>query len=119
RGQSFNERTVPYATWREALRTMCLLVDVTDEEAGILMPIVPEIQDLLGRPVKTPQEIDPASAKARLFAAIEAVFAKLTQPCLLILEDIHWASESLELLRRIVNLLPQIPLLLVASFRDD
>lgn len=119
RGQSFNERTVPYATWREALRTLCLLVDVTDEEAGILMPIVPEIQDVLGRPVTMPQEIDPASAKARLFATIEAVFAKLTQPCLLVLEDIHWASESLELLRRIVNLLPQIPLLLVASFRDD
>jgi predicted ATPase len=119
RGQSFMERAAPYATWRDTLRSLCLLVEVTDDEAGVILPLVPDVDQLIGRPVTPPPELDPAATKARLFNIIEGIFTKLTQPSLLLLEDVHWANESLELLRRIVKLAPRIPLMIVATFRDD
>jgi tetratricopeptide (TPR) repeat protein len=48
------------------------------------------------------------------------VFRSLEQPTVVILEDLQWANdENLELLRRLIPLTTDHPLLLIASYRDD
>jgi class 3 adenylate cyclase/tetratricopeptide (TPR) repeat protein len=46
--------------------------------------------------------------------------AARTRPMVLVYEDLHWADEStLLLLRHLGNRLPQLPLLVVGTYRDD
>jgi DNA-binding CsgD family transcriptional regulator/tetratricopeptide (TPR) repeat protein len=58
------------------------------------------------------------STRPRLFRAIRARLAQ--EPTLLLLEDVHWADEAtLELVRFLGRRLDGLPLLVVATFRDD
>ena len=41
------------------------------------------------------------------------------KPIVLILEDLHWATDSLEVIRRINRLTEQHPILVIGSFRND
>jgi hypothetical protein len=47
------------------------------------------------------------------------LFKRYAQPCVLILEDIHWSPVGVETLKRITTLLHDTPLLILASFRLD
>jgi hypothetical protein len=45
---------------------------------------------------------------------------RLKQPAVLILEDVHWAgSNSLTLLSRLNRVIEKLPVLILASYRDD
>jgi DNA-binding CsgD family transcriptional regulator len=58
------------------------------------------------------------STRPRLFRQIRAQLTE--RPTLLLLEDVHWADEAtLELVRFLGRRLDGMPLLLVATFRDD
>ena len=120
RGQGVSGGGSPYQEWRSVLRWLVLLAEPTAFEAGVLRPLVEDIETLLGRPVPASVELDPAMAQARLFAVVEDLFRRVPQPTVLILEDLHWAhDESLRLLARISALAKTLPLLILASYRDD
>jgi DNA-binding CsgD family transcriptional regulator/tetratricopeptide (TPR) repeat protein len=56
--------------------------------------------------------------RARLFPAVRTALS--TQPTLFVLEDVHWADEAtLDLLRFLARRLDGVPVLYVATFRDD
>jgi serine/threonine protein kinase/tetratricopeptide (TPR) repeat protein len=120
RGQGVSGGGSPYQEWRSVLRWLVLLAEPNDFEAGVLRPLVEDIEALLGRTVPASVELDPEMAQARLFAVVEALFRRVPQPTVLILEDLHWAhGESLRLLARISALAKTLPLLILASYRDD
>jgi serine/threonine protein kinase/tetratricopeptide (TPR) repeat protein len=120
RGQGVSGGGSPYQEWRSVLRWLVLLAEPNDFEAGVLRPLVEDIETLLGRPVPASVELDPEMAQARLFSVAEDLFRRVPQPTVLILEDLHWAhGESLRLLARISALAKTLPLLILASYRDD
>jgi tetratricopeptide (TPR) repeat protein len=120
RGQGVSGGGSPYQEWRSVLRWLVLLAEPSDFEAGVLRPLVEDIEALLGRTVPANVELDPEMAQARLFAVVEDLFRRVPQPTVLILEDLHWAhGESLRLLARISALAKTLPLLILASYRDD
>ncbi|WP_224360975.1 serine/threonine-protein kinase [Hyalangium versicolor] len=120
RGQGVTGGGSPYQEWRSVLRWLVLLAEPNDFEAGVLRPLVEDVEALLNRPVPAMVELDPEMAQARLFAVVEDLFRRVPQPTVLILEDLHWAhDESLRLLARISDLAKTLPLLILASYRDD
>ncbi|HLA44373.1 MAG TPA: tetratricopeptide repeat protein, partial [Aggregatilineales bacterium] len=68
----------------------------------------------------TPEELDPQAAQKRLIGVIEKLFRSQDQPVLLILEDTHWTGiESLAVLYHLDKIMHDMPLLILASYRDD
>ncbi len=120
RGQAISNGSSPYQSWQEVARWVVLQATLTELEASVLKVLVPDIGSLLGRNVPDAPELDPQTTQGRLLGVMEAVFKRLTQPLIIILEDIHWAgSESLAMLRRLNALCADIPLMIIASYRDD
>lgn len=119
-GQGTSEGGAVFELWRQPLRLLCLEEPPTSEEAAILKPIIPDLETLLGVAIPdAPPALNPKIAQERLLNTIEGLFARAKQPILLILEDIHWASESLNILKRLIPLTMSRPLMIVASYRDD
>ncbi|MBZ0293092.1 MAG: protein kinase [Anaerolineae bacterium] len=120
RGQAVSDGSSPYLIWREALRWLALQSDFSDLEASVLKILVPDISLLIGREVADAPELDPQTTQSRLLSVAETVFRRLPQPVAMILEDIHWVgSESIAMLRRLNSVTGTVPLLVVASYRDD
>ena len=77
---------------------------------GPLIDAFPELTDV----IEQAAEVD----RLRLFRRLRAVLAET--PTLLVLEDVHWADEAtLDMLRFLGRRLADLPLLAVATFRDD
>jgi len=82
------------------------------------------IADLLALPVADPRviELTPQRRKERGFAAVLRQLEALAQvqPVLGLFEDLHWADPTtLELLDRLVAMIPHMPMLLVATTRPE
>jgi hypothetical protein len=119
-GQAVSEGGSPYQVWRNPLRWVPLLTTLNDLEAGVLKPLVPGIEKLLGREVPDPPPLDADMARGRLLDTIEAILCRLTQPVVLVLEDLHWESnDSLALLTRMVGRVGGLRMLVLAAYRDD
>lgn len=118
-GQAVAEGGLPYQLWREPLRRLMLSSDLSDFDAGVLKQLVPDIDDLLERPIPEVAELEGQAGQQRLLQTILGVFRRQTQPIVLILEDLQWVVESLDVLRPLVALTPELPLLIVANYRED
>ncbi|AKF84326.1 serine/threonine protein kinase [Myxococcus fulvus 124B02] len=120
RGQAVAAGGSPYQEWRPVLRWLSILTPLDDREASVLKPLVPDLEAVLGRPVPDPADLGAEMAQARLLQVVEDIFSRLTQPTVVLLEDLHWAhGESLLLLSRLAGRATGLPLLLLGSFRDD
>jgi tetratricopeptide (TPR) repeat protein/tRNA A-37 threonylcarbamoyl transferase component Bud32 len=121
RGQAVSDGGSPYQVWREVLRLMLLHTAVSDSDASVLKPVVPDIEMLLDQDVPDAPRLSPQANQARLLSVVEALFRQQhDQPIVVILEDLHWeGSESLALLNRMMRAIHDLPLLIVASYRDD
>ncbi len=102
------------------LRTLCLRVEVTDPEAAVLKDLIPEVAQLLARPIPGAPTANPAETLQRLVDTLVGLLSRLERPLVLIFEDLHWGrSESLELLSRLQEQLGGLPVLWVGSYRSD
>jgi tetratricopeptide (TPR) repeat protein len=119
RAQATAEAGTSFRFWRDPLRHLALLVELDDFEAGVLKALIPDIDDLLGRPVADPPVINPKAAQDRLAGVIEALFARYDGPVLLLLEDLQWLAEGLAIVARMSRLAPARRLLIVGTYRDD
>jgi DNA-binding CsgD family transcriptional regulator/tetratricopeptide (TPR) repeat protein len=82
----------------------------TPAALGPLFDAVPELSDLI--------ENEAGVNQLRLFRRLRAVLS--AEPTLLLLEDVHWADEAtLEMLRYLGRRLDGLPLLVLATFRED
>ncbi|MDZ4771171.1 MAG: protein kinase [Chloroflexota bacterium] len=118
-GQAVEGGGLLYQVWREPLRRLALTTPLTDLQAGILSDIVPDLDRLLDRRIVPAPQLDGSAARRRLLTTIIEVFRAQVTPTLLILEDLHWARESLEVLKAVLPLTGTLPLLIVATYRLD
>lgn len=122
RGQAVRVGSRPYELWLPVLRWLPLLQpDLSADEIAALQPFIPDLNTLLLRPAEImPETLPPEHLRARLREALERVLRAHGQPLVILLEDLHWAgSESLSLLNDLRPWLARLPLLVVASYRDD
>lgn len=119
RGQANREGGAPYQVWRDVLRRLCLHVNLSPLEAGVLKPLVPDIERLMGHPVPDAPDLDAEATQRRLLNVVESVLRRVQRPLVLILEDLHWAGAGLGLLHYLTVGLIKSPVLIVASYRDD
>lgn len=120
RGQAISSGGQPYQVWADTGRVLALDAKPDSLEASILKPLVPNIDQLLGQPIPDAPPLEPAAARTRVQSTLVELLGRRTQPMLLMLEDLHWASnESLELLKSIVRQRATMPILIIGSYRDD
>ncbi|NDJ54978.1 MAG: tetratricopeptide repeat protein, partial [Chloroflexi bacterium] len=120
RGQAVDGGGLPFQVWRNIVRRMLLLVDVTDLQASVLKDIVPDANDLLGRDIPDALNLTGKAYQDRLLHNIVDLFRKLPQSIVLLLEDLQWTSESLAVLQQMLRVSEQLPkLMIIASYRDD
>ncbi|MCY1019766.1 serine/threonine-protein kinase PknK [Pyxidicoccus sp. MSG2] len=120
RGQAVSTGGLPYHAWLPVLRLLTCLTELEDWEASVLKPLVPDISELLRRPVADPAHLSSEASHQRLLLAVEDIFIRLPQPAVVILEDLQWAdSSTLSLLTRLAKLTPGARLLLLGCYRDD
>ncbi|MBZ0276448.1 MAG: tetratricopeptide repeat protein, partial [Anaerolineae bacterium] len=119
KGQAVSEGGSPYALWRPAVRWLLLLTELDDVHLSSLKAIEPDIETLLGRSVPDESELDYKAARTRLVSAVETLFRQHKQPVLLLLEDLHWSGDNLDVLTRLNEVASGLPLLIIGTFRDD
>lgn len=122
RGYATNTGNSPYHLWQPILRGLSISVDIDDLEASVLKTIVPDIETLLEQSVADAPLLDPKDNQTRLFRVIHTVFARClqTQALVVLLDDLHWADQqTLDLLRELLPLVSQHPLIIIGNFRND
>ena len=120
RGQAVREGGLTYQLWREPLRRLMLTADVSDLEAAILKPVVPDVAALRQRDVPDAPPLEGQAGQERLQWTMAHVFCRQPSAAVvLILEDLQWVTESLDVLKQLVSLVRDRPLLVVGSYRDD
>jgi predicted ATPase len=122
RGQAISEVHSPYYMWRPALRWLCLLTELSGLEATLLRTIIPDVDSLLKRTIVQVDvaQIDPQTAQNHILKALENMLRRQQQPVVMIFEDLHWAgSESLSALSQLSKMAQALPVLVIATYRDD
>lgn len=119
RGQAVEGDSSQYAMWRDVLRRLILAAEVSDLEASILKPFVADIAEMLGRPIADPAELPGDAGLRRLALTISDLLRRCPEPFLIILEDLHWAEQSHELIRQIATQLGEMRIMLVGTYRND
>jgi predicted ATPase len=118
-GQGVTGGGLSYHLWREPLRQLMLSADLSDTDAGVLKPIVVDIEELLGREIPDVPELEGQTGQQRLLTTIASIFRQQRQPIVLILEDLQWVEESLEVLEALIPMIPDLALLIIGSYRND
>ncbi len=98
--------TPPYGPWREAFATLSCLADA---------PPLPQAVAAAGEGIAV-------AGQEALFAQVRAALAAhaAVRPLAILLDDLHWAdAASLELLRALGRQLATLPILLIATYRDE
>jgi tetratricopeptide (TPR) repeat protein len=120
RGQSFEMGGEPYHLWRPVLRWLTLLTELSDADLQVLHRIIPDLAQLIDRPIPDGQPLDGQTAQTRLLSLVEKMLRAQQQPVVLILEDLQWVgSESLVLLTHLTQVAAHLPLLILGSVRED
>jgi eukaryotic-like serine/threonine-protein kinase len=110
RGQAVSEGSRPYQLWRGTWRWLPLLVELNEEDDALIRAFIAD----------NAPTIDPEQTQTRLLRIFENILRREKQPIVLILEDLQWAgSESLSLLARLSKMVRDLPLMIIATYRDD
>ena len=118
-GQSRQTGGGPLHLWQEPVRHLLLSTEVDDLTASILQTVVPDIERLLNRKVMPLPPLTGEAEQHRLFGSIVRLFTQQTAPVLLILEDLHWAGDSLGVLPYLTRQIEEQSWLIVGNYRDD
>jgi len=122
RGQATEDKGRPYQIWQEPLRRLALFSKMSDLQAAVLKPIIADIETLLGRDIPEAPELDKQEASQRLSVTIGEVIkqgASASPPLVLLLEDLHWETESLEALTVINRIAADVAILAVVTYRTE
>jgi DNA-binding SARP family transcriptional activator/class 3 adenylate cyclase/DNA polymerase III delta prime subunit len=125
-GRCDEDLGVPYQPFVEALHYFVehtpptLLARRLGRRAGELVRIYPDLTDRV-RGLAPPQRSDPETERYRLFEAVAAwlAAASSSQPMLLVLDDLQWATKpTLLLLRHVMRSAGPQHLLVLGIYRD-
>lgn len=118
-GQAVSDGGLPFQLWRNPVRRLLLSVAVDEQEAEILKAVVPDIGTLLSQDVADAPSLSGKSIKERLSTAIVNIFRKYEKPIVLLLEDLHWTSESLAPIQALMRYINTMPLMIIGTYRSD
>ena len=120
RGEGVEGGGLPFQLWRQIVRRILLVVEVTDSQAGIVKDIVPDIERLLRRDIATAPTLTGKAYQDRMVLTIVSLFRQVLQPIVILLEDLQWTGESLAVLQQMLRYSQHLPkLMVVANYRDD
>ena len=117
---------LPYMPWVEIIEAAArrvrpaALLETFGDAAPELARVVPELRRLVPQ-IPAPLPLPPDQQRRYTFATIGAHVVRVARrrPQLYVLEDLHWADEStLLFLEHLAGLIPDIPLLVIGTFRD-
>lgn len=109
---------VPYAMFRNPVLHLALLSDIPASDASVLKAAFPELERVTRRKIPD-APIDPQTFPDRLARAVIGLIRRCPLPMVMELEDCHLIHESLHLLNALVRRVSRLPLLIVASYRDN
>jgi DNA-binding SARP family transcriptional activator/energy-coupling factor transporter ATP-binding protein EcfA2 len=124
-GHCDEDLAIPYQPWTEALGHLVrhapdsLLQAHVGARGGELTRLVPDLARRAYCP--TPPTRDPEAERYLLFGAVVDLLERASQetPCVLVLDDLHWADRpTLELLRHMIGAEASLQLLVVMIHRD-
>jgi tetratricopeptide (TPR) repeat protein len=119
RGQSVADNALPYQLWRDPARRLVLTSRLTELEAGVMKALVPDVSALLGRDIPDAPQLDGPQTRQRLGQTLLDALRLQHRVILLLLEDLQWAAEGVELLKDIALAVQDLPILVVGTYRDD
>src|SRR5439155_25357608 len=114
---------IPYVEMVEAAARMFpqeALRDALCDSAPEVARLVPELRRLFPEIPLSP-ELPPEQERRYLLNGVRGFLARAgsAQPLLLVLDDLHWADDAtMLLLRHIAQGLPEVPILVVGTYRD-
>lgn len=108
----------PYSAFHDIVLRLALVVPISDKEASVFKIVFPQIERVLARRIND-EVFDPQIFPEMLIEAIIGLFARYKKPVLLELEDCHQMDESTSLMQRLAKITDTLPLLVVASFREE
>jgi predicted ATPase len=124
-----SDRFFPYAPLLELLRAYinthaATAVRELKPLASALSRLLPDLTLLLPElaPIAELPPLDPEQERRRLFAVLTHFLTQRSEqhPILLVMEDLHWCDEtSLEFLLHLASRCPELPLLLLCTYRSD
>jgi DNA-binding winged helix-turn-helix (wHTH) protein/tetratricopeptide (TPR) repeat protein len=126
-GRCAEQEAVSYLPFVEILEGLVANVASSERLRKIVGDEGPELADLLPKlrcilpDLPPPLKLSPVQARRNLFNAVVDFITRATDrlATLLILEDLHWANEStLSLLEHLVRRLPDLPALVLGTYRD-
>jgi tetratricopeptide (TPR) repeat protein len=118
-GQGVENGGLPYQLWREVARKLVIGTPISDLTASVLKELVPDIAALIDREVPALAPLEPQANRDRLMAALLERLNALDAPVLIILEDLHWAKEGLDLLKLLLPHIDTMRGMIVGSYRND
>lgn len=123
-GSTGSPETTPYESIVDALRAALPLVASlkgSDMWLACVAALLPEIRTHIHSLPAVPH-LDAESERIRLLEALFRCLASLAKarPLLVVLEDLHWAqSASIALLDYLVRRIATVPVMIVATYRDE
>jgi DNA-binding SARP family transcriptional activator len=124
-GRCAAEQIVPYAPFVEAVDApwapLHALTDAQRAELGRLLPRLGDTTATTGGAARGPAAPDAEQARFLMFDALRAALdaASAARPCLVVLDDLHWADRSTAaMLSHVARSLAGQPLMLLLTFRD-
>lgn len=122
RGQALSESGAPAQLWREILAWLAVTTPLSNLAASVLKPFVPQIAELVGRPVADAPVLASNASQDRFCAVVLDSVRQATaqQPLVLIFEDLHWAEPlSRAILTCVMRALAPLRLVVLATYRND
>ncbi|MEM9774401.1 MAG: protein kinase [Chloroflexota bacterium] len=110
---------LPYEIWRETVSQLLLLSNIDDLSAGVLRAVVPNIEELLDCEVPIPPQLDGQAAQQRIHSTVANLFDRKDRNILLILEDLQWDQNSLDILIQLNRVVHNYNLMILATYRSD
>ncbi|MEO1288575.1 MAG: tetratricopeptide repeat protein, partial [Chloroflexota bacterium] len=104
---------------REPVKRLLLTTAVSAAEANVLKTLLPDLEQILGRSVPEVVQDDVSQYNSQLSSVILKLFKAQKVPTLLLLDDVHLASESLEILSNLIATVPSSHLMIVSTMRGD
>lgn len=117
RGQSRSDKNLSGSLWRSVMQSLVISTSLTDSEASVLKAILPNIDELIERPIPDAPEV--ADQMGRLARVMANIFRRQTKPIVLILEDLHEDEANLLPLKELCRIVTNFPLMILGSYRSD
>ena len=125
-GHAYEERGEPFIVAVEIIEALMRVVpdpalrQVLGDSAAEIARLVPGLRDRFAD-IPPPVELAPEQRQRYLYNALLDFTRRLsnTVPCVILLDDLHWADESsMNLLEHIAPNISDLPLLYVVTYRD-